>query len=75
MLRMPLFIILVALVYLVEVLSVIFQVGYFKLTEVKDYLGWLLFIIILSLKDGRRPELYRFLYNNHYSVPDCSNGH
>lgn len=32
MLRMPLFIILVALVYLVEVLSVIFQVGYFKLT-------------------------------------------
>lgn len=32
MLRMPLFIVLVALVYLVEVLSVIFQVGYFKLT-------------------------------------------
>lgn len=32
MLRMPLFIILVAFVYLVEVLSVILQVGYFKLT-------------------------------------------
>ena len=32
MLRMPLFIILIALVYLVEVISVILQVGYFKLT-------------------------------------------
>ena len=31
-LQMPLFIILVALIYLVEVLSVILQVGYFKLT-------------------------------------------
>lgn len=32
MLRMPLFIVLVANVYLVEVISVILQVGYFKLT-------------------------------------------
>lgn len=32
MLRMPLFIILVAFVYLIEVISVILQVGYFKLT-------------------------------------------
>lgn len=32
MLRMPLFIVLVAFIYLVEVLSVILQVGYFKLT-------------------------------------------
>lgn len=32
MLRMPLFIVLVALVYLVEVISVILQVSYFKLT-------------------------------------------
>ena len=32
MLRMPLFIVLVAMIYLVEVLSVILQVGYFKLT-------------------------------------------
>ncbi len=31
-LRMPLFIVLIALVYLVEVISVILQVGYFKLT-------------------------------------------
>lgn len=32
MLQMPIFIIIVALIYLVEVLSVILQVGYFKLT-------------------------------------------
>ena len=32
MLRMPLFIILVAFIYLVEVISVMLQVGYFKLT-------------------------------------------
>ena len=32
MLKMPIFIIIVALIYLVEVLSVILQVGYFKLT-------------------------------------------
>ena len=32
MLKMPIFIIIVALIYLIEVLSVILQVGYFKLT-------------------------------------------
>ena len=35
MLRMPLFIVIVGLVYLVEVISVILQVGYFKLTHGK----------------------------------------
>ncbi len=35
MLRMPLFIVIVAFVYLAEVLSVILQVGYFKLTHGK----------------------------------------
>lgn len=35
MLKMPLFILIVGLVYLVEVLSVIIQVGYFKLTHGK----------------------------------------
>ena len=35
MLRMPLFIIIVGLIYLVEVLSVILQVGYFKMTHGK----------------------------------------
>lgn len=35
MLQMPMFIIIIALIYLVEVLSVILQVGYFKLTHGK----------------------------------------
>ena len=35
MLQLPIFIIIVALIYLVEVLSVIIQVGYFKLTHGK----------------------------------------
>ncbi|MCR5416700.1 MAG: phospho-N-acetylmuramoyl-pentapeptide-transferase [Pseudobutyrivibrio sp.] len=35
MLQLPLFIVIVALIYLVEVLSVILQVGYFKLTHGK----------------------------------------
>ena len=35
MLHMPLFIVIVGLIYLVEVLSVIIQVGYFKLTHGK----------------------------------------
>ena len=35
MLKMPIFIIIVALIYLVEVLSVILQVGYFKFTHGK----------------------------------------
>ncbi len=35
MLKMPIFIIIVALIYLVEVLSVILQVGYFKMTHGK----------------------------------------
>ena len=35
MLHMPLFIVIVGLIYLVEVISVILQVGYFKLTHGK----------------------------------------
>ena len=35
MLQMPIFIVIIALIYLVEVLSVILQVGYFKLTHGK----------------------------------------
>ncbi|MBQ4300912.1 MAG: phospho-N-acetylmuramoyl-pentapeptide-transferase, partial [Lachnospiraceae bacterium] len=35
MMQMPLFIIIVGLIYLVEVVSVILQVGYFKLTHGK----------------------------------------
>lgn len=37
MLQMPLFIIIVAMVYLIEVVSVIIQVGYFKLTGGKRF--------------------------------------
>lgn len=37
MLRMPLFIMIVGLIYLIEVLSVIIQVGYFKLTGGKRF--------------------------------------
>jgi len=37
MLQMPLFILIVALIYLVEVLSVMIQVGYFKLTKGKRF--------------------------------------
>ena len=35
MLHMPLFIVIVGLIYLVEVISVMMQVGYFKLTHGK----------------------------------------
>lgn len=35
MLHMPLFIVIVGLIYLIEVISVILQVGYFKLTHGK----------------------------------------
>ncbi|MGB4658167.1 MAG: phospho-N-acetylmuramoyl-pentapeptide-transferase, partial [Mobilitalea sp.] len=35
MLKMPLFILIIAVIYLIEVLSVILQVGYFKLTHGK----------------------------------------
>lgn len=35
MLRMPLFIVIVGLIYLLEVISVMLQVGYFKLTHGK----------------------------------------
>ena len=35
MLKMPLFIVIVGMIYLIEVLSVILQVGYFKLTHGK----------------------------------------
>ena len=35
MLRMPIFLIIIAFVYLAEILSVILQVGYFKLTHGK----------------------------------------
>ena len=54
MLQMPIFIIIVGLIYLVEVLSVIIQVTYFKKTGEKEFLKWRRYIIILNYVDGQR---------------------
>ena len=56
MLQMPLFILIVGLIYLVEVLSVMIQVTYFKATHGKRISKWRLSIIILSFADGQKPE-------------------
>lgn len=57
MLHMPLFIVIIGLIYLVEVLSVILQVGYFKLTHGKRISKWRQFIIILSCAVIQRHRL------------------
>ena len=49
MLQMPLFLILVGLIYLIEVASVIIQVTYFKKTGGRDSLRWHRSTIILNL--------------------------
>lgn len=59
MLQMPLYILIVGLIYLAEVISVMVQVTYFKYTKKKQVLEsgfseWLRSIIILSLVDGQR---------------------
>ena len=53
-LRIPWIIVIVGLIYLVEVLSVMIQVTYFKKTGGKDSLKWRLFIIILNSAAGLR---------------------
>ncbi len=55
MLQMPIFILIVGLIYLVEVLSVMIQVTYFKKTGGKRILRWRPSTITLSCADGRRP--------------------
>ena len=55
--QMPLFIILVGLIYLVEVLSVMLQVSYFKATHGKRIFKMALSTIILSFVGGPRHEL------------------
>ena len=55
MLQMPIFIIIVGLIYLVEVLSVIIQVTYFKRPAERESLRWRRYIIILNYADGQRP--------------------
>ena len=57
MLHMPLFIVIIGLIYLVEVLSVILQVGYFKLTHGKRIFKMAPFIIILSCAVIQRHRL------------------
>lgn len=66
MLQMPLYILIVGLIYLAEVISVMVQVTYFKYTKKKQVLEsgfseWLRSIIILSLVDGQRRELSQCL--------------
>ena len=52
MMRLPLFIPIIGLIYLVEVLSVIIQVTYFKKNRENVFSKWLLSIIILNCAVG-----------------------
>lgn len=56
LLKMPLYILIVGAIYLIEVLSVILQVGYFKITHGKGFLKWHRSIIISNRVDGRKPR-------------------
>lgn len=60
MLQMPIFIIIVGLVYLVEVVSVIIQVTYFKRPAARGSLRWRRYIIILNCADGLRQRLWQY---------------
>lgn len=60
MLQMPIFIIIVGFIYLIEVLSVMIQVTYFKRPAVREYSKWRRYIIILSCADGQRRELLQY---------------
>jgi len=48
MLQMPIFLLIVGLIYLVEVLSVIIQVTYFKKQVEREFSVWLRFITTLN---------------------------
>ena len=56
MLQMPLFILIVGLIYLVEVLSVMIQVPISKQHMANVFFKMALSIIILSFADGQKPE-------------------
>ena len=60
MLQMPIFIIIVGFIYLVEVLSVMIQVTYFKKTGGKRIFKMRRYIIILNCADGQRQELLQY---------------
>ena len=55
MMKLPVFILIIGLIYLVEVLSVMIQVTYFKKTGGKRFFKMAPFTTILSCADGRRP--------------------
>ena len=61
MLQMPFFIAIVGLIYLIEVLSVMIQVTYFKKDPVESaFLKWRQSIIILNFVAGLRRELWPY---------------
>lgn len=60
MLQMPIFIIIVGLVYLVEVVSVIIQVTILKRPAARGSLRWRRYIIILNCADGLRQRLWQY---------------
>ena len=57
MMQMPLFILIVGFIYLAEVVSVMLQVSYFKLTHGKRIFKWHRSTIILKCADGERQRL------------------
>lgn len=59
MMQMPVFIAIVGFIYLAEVVSVILQVSYFKMTGGKRILRWRQSITILNSADGQRPGWWR----------------
>ncbi|MFR2836014.1 MAG: hypothetical protein ACLTCI_04170 [[Clostridium] nexile] len=59
MLQMPFFIAIVGLIYLIEVLSVMIQVTYFKRPE-SAFLKWRQFIITLNFAAGQRRGLWLY---------------
>ena len=68
MMQMPLFILIVGLIYLVEVLSVIIQVTYFQENRRKSVFSvWLRSITILNLADGQRQGSLRYFQSRQQS--------
>ncbi len=76
MLQMPIFIIIVGFIYLIEVLSVMIQVTYFKKRPaVREYSKWRRYIIILSCADGQRRELLQYFLLLQQFMSDRSDGY
>ena len=67
MMQMPLFILIVGLIYLVEVLSVIIQVTYLRKQAENVFSVWLRSITILNLADGQRQGSLRYFQSRQQS--------